>query len=170
VKLRGRESCSRRVLDFFRELSLSPSVAIHPYGGNKAPNKRFPSRWTERTNGKSDISMPRHPPSSCFFPSPHRVLSTVPRAPFDPSTSRLTLSPLYLTFLLFSHFTPPLPLHPPSTHSHIHRNWSLTTAKHYHIPIKITSSLLQILFLSPFFSTIFPFPLLGDTTKFSSRK
>lgn len=43
------------------------STNIHPHNGNKAPNKRFPSRWTERT-GKSDISMPSCPPSSCFYP------------------------------------------------------------------------------------------------------
>lgn len=94
---------------------------------------------------------------------------------FDPSTSRPTLSSLslhqHLPFI-FS-FTPPalsLPSHPPSPHTHIHRNWSLTTAKHYHIPIKITSSLLQILFPFPSSSAIFPFPLPRDTSRFSSRK
>lgn len=57
---------------FLFYITLAParqlwSTNVRPHNGNKAPNKRFPSRWTERT-GKSDISMPSCPPSSCFFP------------------------------------------------------------------------------------------------------
>lgn len=170
VKLRSGESCSRPYAWLFhRELSLSPSIAIHSYGGNKAPNKRFPSRWTERTNGKSDISMPRRPPSSCFFPPPHRVLSTILRALFRPHVppSALSILPTLSSYYLIHSSFISLPPPSPRTRSHIHRNWSLTTAKHYHIPIKILEPISNPF---PSFSAISPFPLPRDTSRFSSRK
>lgn len=158
---------------FHRELSLSPSRAIHPYGGNKAPNKRFRAdgpnvRMENPILACRAARLVRVP--SLLIASPHPPYSVLS---FDPSTSRLPLHLSTHTILLFSHS--PLLLHVSSsvssrTHSHIHRNWSLTTAKHYHIPIKITSSLLQILFLSLSFSAISPFPLPRDTSRFSSRK
>lgn len=130
MKLRGGESCSRCVLGFFIGSSISFPVRRHPSvdGGNKAPNKRFPSRWTERTNGKSDISMPRRPPSSCYLLLPHRTLAVRPppslHFSFDPSTSSYPIPYSTSIFLLFSL----LLLHPHRTHSHIHRNWPLTSA------------------------------------------
>lgn len=89
---------------FCRRIAIErPYVGIHPHNGNKTPNKRFPSRWTERT-GKSDISMPGYPPSSCFFPPrihPRLFLPLVYRHPpffFDsliPFSIRLAASIAY---------------------------------------------------------------------------
>lgn len=153
VKLRGGESRSAVLRLFHRGYlpppapSPPPTVAIHPYGGNKAPNKRFPSRWTERTNGKSDISMPRRPPpSSCFFPPPHRIPplpSTILSRSFGLRSPSPCLLPRcvypqailsFITFIfsfhppLFLHSPPPSAAAPSRTHSHIHRNWPFTTA------------------------------------------
>lgn len=159
----SRETSRRRKLFaactrlFHRELSLSPSIAIHPYGGNKAPNKRF------RADGPNVRT--ENPILACRavrlvrVPS-HRLLSTVlfrlrvlPSISLPTSSFYFLIRPSY--FSSSSSFSSSVSLR---MHLHIHRNWSLTTAKYYHIPIKITSSLLQILFRSPSFSAIFPFP------------
>lgn len=86
--------------------SISIPIRRHPSvdGGNKAPNKRFPSRWTERTNGKSDISMPRRPPSSCYLFLPHRTLAVCPSSVFSLSILRPPVLPYLLLDLRVSSF------------------------------------------------------------------
>lgn len=86
-----------------------------------------------------------------------------PRVPPSALSILPTLSSYYLIHSSFISLLPPSP----RTRSHIHRNWSLTTAKHYHIPIKILEPISNPF---PSFSAISPFPLPRDTSRFSSRK
>lgn len=166
VKLRGRESCSRRVLGFF--------IGNYPFP-HLSPSIRMAEIKRQINASRADGPNVRteNPILACRIARLVRVSSLllIASSPasltlsFDPSTSPPHFLPslsLYqhLPFIFsFTPFIPPLPPRPPSprVHSHIHRNWSLTTAKHYHIPIKIASSLLQIhpLFLLPFFHLSF---------------
>lgn len=112
------------MLGFFIGSSISFPVRRHPSvdGGNKAPNKRFPSRWTERTNGKSDISMPRRPPSSCYLLLPHRTLAVRPPPSLHPSLSilrpRPTPSPILYKYLSFIFSFAPSPSPPSYAFAH----------------------------------------------------
>lgn len=108
-------NCLRRVdfllfcLCFFLFFFLQNSVpiepwsaGIHPHNGNKAPNKRSPNRWTERT-GKSDISMPSYPPSSCFFPLRSTTLRVRLSCSIRQPASRpsfFSASPIFFSILL----------------------------------------------------------------------
>lgn len=159
VKLRGGESCSRAVLGFFiGNYPLSPSIAIHPYGGNKAPNKRFRA---DGPNVRTENPILAYRAARLVRVPPLLLIASSPPFPvfsFDPSASRslpfislptfsfyFLIHPFYSSFS--SSFSSSISLR---THSRIHKNWSLTTAKYYHIPIKIISSLL-LLSLSFFF-------------------